>query len=147
MRSDDWLGSIYLASLVLMPLSFYAYRNRADVLNFLRLFGLIKGDHHRSKKKRERKVTSAYDQPKDTKRIINLTDFDQAHQKIGAPITKHRCGRCQFWSGPRTSHPVRREMYVAIGTKGKCIHKHPGSPYGIKRHDAGTQCKDYQQID
>ncbi|MDZ3991081.1 hypothetical protein [Pseudomonas sp. Teo4] len=73
----------------------------------------------------------------------DLTTFTLKHRKIGRLTTPHRCASCVHWQGQRTSHPVTREWYVKIDTKGPCGHKHPGSPYGIKRDMDGFHCKDF----
>lgn len=77
---------------------------------------------------------------------VDLGTFGLKHHKIGSSVTRHRCASCVHWTGQRTPHPTSQDTYVKIGTKGKCVHKHPGSPYGIKRHDDGSICKDYLDI-
>ena len=76
---------------------------------------------------------------------VDLGTFTLKHRKVGPLTTQHRCASCIHWRGQRTPHPVTREWYVKHDTKGPCGHKHPGSPYGIKRDMDGFHCKDFQE--
>ncbi|MCY1293415.1 hypothetical protein D9M70_426740 [compost metagenome] len=76
----------------------------------------------------------------------NLGNFTLGHLKIGSAMTQHRCASCVYWAGARVPHPASRELYVKEGASGMCSHKHPGSPYGIKRYNDGQYCKDFSRI-
>ncbi|MBH3430215.1 hypothetical protein [Pseudomonas alkylphenolica] len=81
-----------------------------------------------------------------TPRRPDLGTFTLQHKKVCSLTTKHMCSSCSWWAGERTPHPVTSELYVKVGTVGKCSHRHPGSPYGMKRYDAGMTCKDFQDL-
>ncbi|WP_247254596.1 hypothetical protein [Pseudomonas moorei] len=85
-------------------------------------------------------------QPATSFQRSDLGTFTLRHKKVCSPTTKHACASCCWWAGERTSHPVTQELYVKVGTVGKCTHRHPGSPHGMKRYDAGTICKDFQDL-
>jgi len=85
-------------------------------------------------------------QPTPTPRKPDLGTFTLRHKKVCSPTTKHMCASCSWWAGQRTPHPVTQDLYVKVGTVGKCLHRHPGSPHGMKRYDAGTICKDFQDL-
>lgn len=75
----------------------------------------------------------------------DLNTFTLNHRKIGKATTHHWCASCVHWRGERVQHPVmKRDTYVKVGTIGNCAHPHPGSPYGMKRYDAGFHCKDFK---
>lgn len=101
---------------------------------------------HSSQRSSYREDSHGRDRQTSKPEKVDLGTFGLKHHKIGSFVTRHRCASCIHWAGQRTPHPVNQDTYVKIGTKGKCNHKHPGSPYGIKRHDDGSICKDYKDI-
>ncbi|MGH8424599.1 MAG: hypothetical protein ACRER3_19955 [Pseudomonas fluorescens] len=116
------------------------------------------GEQVRRQPQRRRRHTeddeeTEYEPPRATRpstpspqRSPDLGTFTLRHQKVCSLATQHMCASCRWWAGERTPHPVTPDLYVKIGTLGKCIHKHPGSPYGMKKHNAGTTCKDFHDL-
>lgn len=84
--------------------------------------------------------------PEPSARPPDLGTFTLRHKKVCSPTTKHMCASCSWWAGERTPHPVTQDLYVKVGTIGKCTHRHPGSPHGMKKFDSGTICKDFQDM-
>lgn len=125
---------------------FVAYR-------FIRSLASLQRDEGASRHRRQREGSddAIYErrnerQPSLSSRQPDLGTFTLRHKKVCSPTTKHMCASCTWWAGERTPHPVTPELYVKVGTIGKCTHRHPGSPHGMKKYDSGTICKDFQDL-
>ncbi len=74
----------------------------------------------------------------------DLTSFQLNHLAIDSPHLLNRCGSCEYWTGPKTTHKSKRGVFIHKEAKGDCAFRRPGSPRLGLKATAGQACADYE---